>query len=162
MSPTSQVYSLTVNTDIYMLNKVQKWFESFQQYIPYRIWMQCNLVLIEAFSNVVHHAHQDLPPDTPIDIEFTIRPDEVELWVWDRGRPFDLKAQLEISLKRHASYDSINDIPTGGRGLIIAHRLADSWRYERQPDQRNCFIFVKRLAETAPQWTAKVPTEVAD
>jgi len=148
MSSVSQVHRLTVNTDIYMLNKVQKWFEGFQQFIPYRVWMQCNLVLVEAFTNVVDHAHQDLPPDTPIDIEFIIRPDEVELWVWDHGKPFDLKAQLEIALKRHASYETIDDIPTGGRGLIIAHRIADTLLYERQPDQRNCFIFVKRFAAT--------------
>jgi len=148
MTTTSQVHRFTVNTDIYMLSKVQDWFESFQSAIPYLIWVQCNLVLVEAFTNVVEHAHQDLPPDTPIDIEFTIRPHEVELWVWDYGKPFDLKAQLEISLKKHSAYESIDEIPTGGRGLMIAHSIADTLLYERQPNQRNCFIFVKRFSAT--------------
>ncbi len=162
MSPLPQVYRLTVSTDIYQLNRVQEWFAQFQSVLPYHFWMQCNLVLVEAFSNAVDHAHQDLPPSTPIDIEFRIGADAVELWICDHGKPFDLNAQLEISLKRHASYETIDDIPTGGRGLIIAHRIADSLRYERQPDQRNCFIFVKRLPENTRQGMPKVPTMVAD
>jgi serine/threonine-protein kinase RsbW len=155
LCPTPQVYRLTVDTDIYLLRKVQDWFEQFRQILPYGIWMQCNLVLVEAFSNVVDHAHRDLPPTTPIDIEVRVSQEQVELRVWDYGKPFDLQRELKNCLERHSSYDTVDDIPTGGRGLIIAHNIADTLLYERQPDQRNCFIFVKRLAGKAPEPTPK-------
>ncbi|MFN3927508.1 MAG: ATP-binding protein [Pseudanabaenaceae cyanobacterium] len=145
MAKTCQVYRLSVPTNIYMLSDVQRWFESLQQTMPQRIWMQCNLVLVEAFTNVVYHAHTYLPEDTPIDIECQVDEEGVELRVWDQGEPFDMEQQIAISLQQHADYKTVADIPTGGRGLIIAHSIADRLSYQRFPDQRNCFIFYKAL-----------------
>jgi anti-sigma regulatory factor (Ser/Thr protein kinase) len=59
---------LRVTTDIYALSKVQEWFKQFKPQMPNKVWMQCNLALTEGFTNVVCHAHEHLPEDTPIDI----------------------------------------------------------------------------------------------
>jgi serine/threonine-protein kinase RsbW len=148
MAQTSQLFQFSTPTDIFRLSQVQNWFETLQEYLPQRLWMQCNLVLVEAFTNVVYHAHADLPEDTPIQIEFVVDGDGAELRIWDYGKPFDMEAQIAISLEQHSDYSNVADIPTGGRGLIIAHSIADRLEYKRFPDQRNCFIFYKKFPST--------------
>lgn len=145
MNACHSVYRLSVCTDIYQLSKVQEWFEQFQGDIPRRVWIQCNLVLVEAFTNAVEHAHHQLPETTPIEIELTITDKSLELRIWDYGQPFDMESQIAKSRELHHDSVEIEDIPTGGRGLIIAQTIADRLSYVRLQDQRNCFIFYKEF-----------------
>ena len=114
--------------------------------------MQCNLVLVEVFTNVVSYAHAAMPEDTPIDIDLMIHSSQrfLELRIWDQGQPFDLEAEIDrltgTAQETHQS-DNVEDIPTGGRGLIIAKTIADDLHYEVAPDGRNCFVMTKSFAE---------------
>jgi serine/threonine-protein kinase RsbW len=137
-----QTYNLRVSTDIYQLNQVHTWFSQFQR-VPRKIWMQCNLVLIEGLTNVIRHAHEFLPADTPIDIEVTLLEGALELRIWDFGQPFDLKAELDRLSQQKFNPLDIDSIPTGGRGLAITNTVSDYFSYDRTTDGRNCFLIRK-------------------
>jgi len=146
-----QKYHIQLNSDIYALTKLQGWFQQFQELLPKLAWMQCNLVLIEVFTNVVSYAHEQLPEETPIDIELNLYSDEkfIQLKIWDHGEPFDLKAEIERASqevnKNWESGEDIDDLPTGGRGLYIANTVADEISYDSMPDGRNCFVMTKKF-----------------
>jgi serine/threonine-protein kinase RsbW len=113
--------------------------------------MQCNLVLVEVFTNVVSYAHEGMSEETPIDIEITIHEVEkfLEMRIWDYGGPFDLEAQIELATKevgKTRDAIEIDDIPTGGRGLFIAKMVADEISYRKMDDGRNCFVMTKSFA----------------
>lgn len=137
-----QTYNLRVSTDIYQLSQVHTWFSQFQR-VPRKIWMQCNLVLIEGLTNVIRHAHEFLPADTPIDIEVTLLEGALELRIWDFGKPFDLKAELDRLSQQKFNPLDIDSIPTGGRGLAITNTVSDYFSYDRTTDGRNCFLIRK-------------------
>lgn len=141
-TPVPQKYLLTVKTDIYALASVQEWFQQFTE-IPAKEWLQCNLVLTEGFTNVVCHAHEHLPEDTPIDIEVTLFPKALEIRIWDFGEPFDFHQKLESLTKERNEVVDIENIPTGGRGLIITAAIADEVNYDRTNDGRNCLMIRK-------------------
>lgn len=141
-------YHIQVNSDIYALAKLQEWFHQFQNLLPNPTWMQCNLVLVEVFTNVVSYAHEGLAEETPIDIEITIYKPEnfLEMRIWDFGEPFDLQSEIDraaLESQNSQDFESIDDIPTGGRGLMIAKTVADDIRYDTLPDGRNCFVMTK-------------------
>ncbi|OYQ66172.1 anti-sigma regulatory factor [Pseudanabaena sp. SR411] len=145
-------HHIQVNSDIYALAQLQEWFQQFQNLLPKPTWMQCNLVLVEVFTNVVSYAHEGLPEETPVDIEITLDKTKffLELKIWDFGEPFDLQAEIEraaIESQKNKDFESIDDIPTGGRGLMIAKTVADEIRYETSPDGRNCFVMSKNFAK---------------
>jgi serine/threonine-protein kinase RsbW len=137
-----QTYNLRVSTDFCQLNQVYTWFSQFKR-IPHKIWMQCNLVLIEGLTNVIRHAHEFLPTDTPIDIEVTLLEGALELRIWDFGKPFDLKAELDRLSQQKFNPLDIDSIPTSGRGLAIANTVSDYFSYDRTTDGRNCFLIRK-------------------
>jgi len=149
-SAVSQIFTLQVHTNIYALNQVQQWFQNCQSVLrlPKAIWMQMNLVLVEMFTNVVCHAHEFLPEDTPIDLELTCSDALLEIKIWDCGEYFDFDQMLQKRLseaKGAKNYESVDDIPTGGRGLVIAYQIMDYLNYEKMPDGRNCLRMQKRL-----------------
>ena len=144
-------YQIQVNSDIYALAKLQGWFQQFQSFLPKPTWMQCNLVMVEVFTNVVSYAHEGLSEETPIDIEITIHEAGkfLEMRIWDYGGPFDLEAQIELATKEVGKTKDaieIDDIPTGGRGLFIAKMVADDISYRQMDDGRNCFVMTKSFA----------------
>jgi serine/threonine-protein kinase RsbW len=141
---------LRVNTDIYQTKAVQQWFRQFDQ-IPHRILLQCELVLVEAFANVVYHAHEHLDESTPVDIEVILMTDAIEIRLWDFGQFFDLKQALADRKKIQdltTSVDQldIDSLDTGGRGLLITDRIADQLSYDRLSDGRNCLLVRKQLS----------------
>ena len=120
-------------TDPKALKGVLSWFENFHELpIPQEDWLQCQLALIEGFTNAVRHAHQKLPYETPIVIEAAVTDTYLDVKIWDQGPGFDFQTMLTQKLKTTTS-DS-----EGGRGLRIMYRVADIVEYERTPDQRNC------------------------
>jgi len=147
-----QHHHIQVKSDIYALAQLQEWFRQLQNFLPKPIWMQCNLVLVEVFTNVVSYAHAELPEETPVNIEVAIDgiQEYLELRIWDFGEPFDLQAAIEkatIQSQNNHNFKSVDDIPTGGRGLMIAQAVADEIRYEHHPDGRNCFVMNKKFGK---------------
>lgn len=125
-------------SDLKALDQVLSWFDQFnQESIPKKVWIQCQLVLAEGFTNAVRHAHKNLPNNVLIDIEVTLFPDALELRIWDQGPPFDLE-------KRFQEVKTTVDVQAGGgRGIAILQKIADKLSYTRTSDNRNCLLIIK-------------------
>lgn len=87
------------------------------------------LVLVEAYSNVVRHAHQDRP-ETMVVLKLELRSQAMYLEVWDQGKGFDLSTYLPPSPSAHQE---------GGYGWLILNRLMDKVEYQvKIRGQHNC------------------------
>jgi serine/threonine-protein kinase RsbW len=97
------------------------------------------LVLVEAYSNVVRHAHKD-QPYLPVLIRLELKDQDIALEVWDHGKGFNL-----------SDYSPPNpvDQQEGGYGWLIMHRLMDNVEYQLQVDGGNCL----KLEVTLPKIT---------
>ncbi|MEO0533131.1 MAG: ATP-binding protein [Cyanobacteria bacterium P01_A01_bin.123] len=129
-------------TDLKDLDRVLEWFEQFQSShesrIPENIWLQCQLALVEGFTNAVRHAHRQAPPETPIDIEVTLFTDRLEINIWDRGPGFDMGTWLKRMPK------VVDKNSEGGRGVRLIAKIADQMRYTSEADGRNRLYMSKR------------------
>jgi serine/threonine-protein kinase RsbW len=127
-------------TDPKALKGLLSWFDDFHELpIPQEAWLQCQLALIEGFTNVVRHAHRGLPVATPIVIEVCATDTHLDIKIWDQGPGFDFQAMLHQKLKTTTS-DS-----EGGRGLRIMYRVADCVEYLRTPEHQNCLHIRKEF-----------------
>ena len=137
-------FKLQVATKLEALQDVLKWYEELiSPCLPEKTGWQCEVALVEAFTNAVRHAHQDLPTNTPIDLEVQLYPNSLEMKVWDRGKPFDLKAQLQANQDNVTSLDK-----EGGRGLQFIKKLTDDLQYLSNLDYGNCLVIKKRYSQT--------------
>lgn len=141
-STTEDIFSLQVNTDLNALSDVLNWFEAVTNpRLPPSLSWQCQLALSEGFTNAVSHAHQNLPPTTPIDLEVSFVFNHLEIKIWDWGEPFDLKGIMTQA--RIEESQSINN--ERGRGLIILRQAVDHIDYIRDEKGRNCLILGKEI-----------------
>ncbi|MFS0517024.1 ATP-binding protein [Nostoc sp. UIC 10607] len=130
---------LKVNTDLTASPQVLSWFEQINQPpIPNKqIWWQCQTLLIEGFTNIVEHAHKNLPIETPIEME-AVRLDEyIEIRIWSQGEPFDLEQQLQ------QTFEFEDNVQERGRGLKIMSTIADKLNCEPTGDNRYCLFISK-------------------
>ncbi|MBW4520956.1 MAG: ATP-binding protein [Scytolyngbya sp. HA4215-MV1] len=131
--------SLQVNTDLNALVQVLTWFDQFHHPpLSEQVWLQCQLILAEGFTNAVRHAHRNLPPDTIIEIESALFFQYLEIKIWDYGQPFDLAAFV------NSLPPEIDQNAEGGRGLHLMRKMADELSYIRTGHDRNCLLLVKR------------------
>jgi len=86
------------------------------------------LVLAEAYSNVVRHAHRD-KPSLPVLLRLELKDREVALEVWDHGQGYDLSTYLPPSPE---------DKQESGYGWLILNRLMDRVEYRLQVNGLNC------------------------
>ncbi|MBE9207785.1 anti-sigma regulatory factor [Nostoc sp. LEGE 06077] len=130
---------LKVNTDLNASSEILSWFEQINQtlMINQKIWWQCQTLLIEGFANIVEHAHNNLPRETPIEIEVCLSNQQIEIRIFSQGKPFDLEKEL-----RETSELEDND-QERGRGLKIMSAIADKLSYERTTDNRYCLFISK-------------------
>ena len=136
----TQQFHLQVKTELEDLEEVLQWFESLIfPAIPQKMGWQCEVALVEAFTNAVRHAHQNLPKNTPIDLEVKLFPNFLEMRIWDRGKPFDLKAKLQTTKQETNSLEK-----EGGRGLQFINKLTDELQYLNLPNRRNCLVMRKK------------------
>ncbi|MEH1936538.1 MAG: anti-sigma regulatory factor [Nostoc sp.] len=130
---------LKVNTDLTASPQVLSWFDQMNQPpIPDKqIWWQCQTLLMEGFTNIVEHAHKNLPIETPIEIE-AVRLDEyIEIRIWSEGEPCDLEQQLQQTSELEENEQE------RGRGLKIMSAIADNLSYEPTGDNRCCLFISK-------------------
>ena len=141
-NPAIKQYHLQVKTELEALKEVLQWFEGlvFPQ-VPQKMGWQCEVALVEAFTNAVRHAHRNLPQNTPIDLEVELLPNFLEMRIWDRGNSFDLDAKL---LKGEQEVGSMEK--EGGRGLQFIKKLTDELQYLNLPNHRNCLVMRKKYA----------------
>lgn len=136
---TLQESYIETTTQREALKQVLAWFDQFQEApVPHQVWLQCQLALIEGFTNALRHAHEGLPTETPIQIEVILSPQAVDIRIWDRGPGFDLESVLTCK-KATTTPES-----EGGRGLKIMSTVADVLTYQRTSDHRNCLHIQKR------------------
>ncbi|HIK29229.1 MAG: anti-sigma regulatory factor [Oscillatoriaceae bacterium SKW80] len=95
------------------------------------------LVLAEAYSNVVRHAHKD-QPNLPVLIRLELKDRDIALEVWDHGQGYDLSTYMAPSPE---------DMQDGGYGWLIMNRLMDKVEYRLQIDGRNCLKLETSLPE---------------
>jgi serine/threonine-protein kinase RsbW len=138
---------IEIPTDPTALKSVLAWFDQFQASpIPRQIWLQCQLALVEGFTNAVRHAHASLPASTPIQIEVSISDRAIDIRIWDQGPGFDLNEALKAKLKAD---DEQIEQDEGGRGLKIMYLVADKLTYQinvGQGSQGNCLHLHKIYA----------------
>ncbi|MGB3403060.1 MAG: anti-sigma regulatory factor [Microcoleaceae cyanobacterium] len=86
------------------------------------------LVLAEAYSNVIRHAHKD-QPHLPVIIRMELKQGDFYLEIWDHGKGYETD-----------NYDPPNpeDKQENGYGWLIMNRLMDRVDYCLQIDGRNC------------------------
>lgn len=151
-----QTFALRVDTTLDALDQVLTWFESFRNAgIPDPIWAECQLALVEGFTNAVRHAHRALPESTPIDIELLLMPQGLELRIWDQGQEFDLEGfarNLSDPTSPNANLES-----EGGRGILLMKALSTHLSYSRQADGRNCLLIGKRFDDPGSRPRLSVP-----
>lgn len=140
-SQTIQQFKIQVKTKLEALQEVLQWFEGLVfPSIPQKMGWQCEVALVEAFTNAVRHAHHNLPETTPIELEVEFFPNFLEMRIWDRGKPFDLNAKLK------ASELAVNSLEKeGGRGLQFINKLTDELQYLNLPNRRNCLVMRKKF-----------------
>lgn len=134
---------LQVETDMEALKQVVEWLEKIVlPLLPEDLWWQCSLIVNEGFTNAVRHAHKNLHPTTPIDLEVKVFPNYLEIRIWDRGQPFDLEAKLHSIIQDQR--DPLEK--ESERGLLFMHKLTEELRYIRTDDRRNCLVMRKNIA----------------
>ncbi len=139
----TKTIQLQVKTDLNELVEVLAWFNQlYQDSIPKIDWLKCQTALAEAFTNVVRHAHKDLPLETPIVLEAALFSDYLEIRILDYGPQFDLEYKVSILPSE------VDETATGGRGLYLLKQIADGIRYTRNGD-RNCLFLVKKFSPVA-------------
>ncbi|MBE9000465.1 anti-sigma regulatory factor [Nostoc sp. LEGE 12447] len=130
---------LKVNTDLTASPQVLFWFDQ-MNHPPIsnkEIWWQCQTLLMEGFTNIVEHAHKNLPIETPIEIEAIRVNKYIEIRIWSQGEPFD----LEQKLRQISEFDENEQ--DRGRGLKIMSAIADKLSYEPTADNRYCLFISK-------------------
>lgn len=109
---------------------------------PVRAQRQLDIALEELFVNVAHYAYPDATPDRPgeVRVSYTYRaePPSITVEIEDEGIPFD-----PLSRPDAVTPTSIEDVPIGGLGILMAKRSVDEMRYERT-DGTNVVTITKR------------------
>ncbi|MBO3462646.1 anti-sigma regulatory factor [Aetokthonos hydrillicola Thurmond2011] len=95
-------------------------------------WMSLSnrlrLALVEAYSNVVRHAHKD-QPYLPVIIRLELKQQYITIEIWDYGEGYDINEY---------SPPSPTEKQEGGYGWMIIHRLMDKVDYQLQINGCNC------------------------
>lgn len=92
----------------------------------------------EAVANVVEHAYAGRPGG-PVQLRFTLRPDELRVEVIDQGATVDPRAMPRVDLERYAA-----ERRRGGFGVHLMTRLMDSVTYRRSGRSNVCCLQKRR------------------
>ncbi|MEM9772828.1 MAG: ATP-binding protein [Cyanobacteria bacterium P01_D01_bin.73] len=141
--------------------QILAWLESLNLDLTAAMMWECRIILVEAFTNAVRHAHKDLDHKFQkgragqvglanqtnqekqlfVGLIIEVWEDWLEIQVWDWGDPFDLPGVLEVMRRQNEAeplrYGS-------GRGLLLMEQVSDRLVYERRGD-RNCLAARKKL-----------------
>ncbi|MEL6938882.1 MAG: anti-sigma regulatory factor [Cyanobacteria bacterium J06598_1] len=137
---------LSVPSDLKFMEVVEHWLlESLQLEVDQEIdWSQVEkrlrLVVVEVYSNIVRHAHNE-KPELPVLIRIELEDNNLSLEVWDQGEGF--------KLDNYSAPDPA-DFQEGGYGWLILHRIMDRVDYQLHVGgDRNCLKLEKDLAASA-------------
>ena len=134
---------INVPSDLKFLNIVETWLvgcleTELKESVDWsRQSSRLRLALVEAYSNVVRHAHKD-QPYLPVLIRLELKEQDIALEVWDCGEGYDLSKYLAPNPLEKQE---------GGYGWLIINRLMDKVEYQLQLDGGNCL----KLEATLPK-----------
>jgi serine/threonine-protein kinase RsbW len=134
---------LHVPSDLRFLTVVETWLlESLKIEIGDQIdWTRqssrLRLALVEAYSNVVRHAHRN-QPDLPVVVRLELRDRDLAIEIWDHGQGFDISNYLAPSPEMMQEH---------GYGWLILNRLMDRVEYQLQVNGQNCLKLQANLLE---------------
>ena len=103
------------------------------------------LALVEAYSNVVRHAHRECP-NLPVVMCLEVHNRDLALEIWDHGQGYDpgeYRAPEPEDKQEH------------GYGWLILNRLMDRVEYQLQVDGRNCLKLESENPAPAPTRSCK-------
>lgn len=100
------------------------------------VTMSLNLVLEEAFTNVVQYAYTD-KNEHEIDLIIEKNSNELEITLIDDGEPYDPTEQKDPDINLSAE-----DRPIGGLGIFLIRKTMDEVKYFRK-DEKNHLVMVK-------------------
>ncbi len=138
MAADARVFSLTLPSDQRMLSVARTFVEavglacSLERGILHALVMATG----EAVTNILRHAHRDLPA-AQIHLQLQIQADAVVLLFQDQGEPFDITAVPHLNP---------GELRIGGRGVYLMRALMDEVTCQpRAPGQPgNTLRLVKR------------------
>lgn len=136
---------LHVPSDLNYLNIVESWLLGclkiqLKESVDWsRQSSRLRLALVEAYSNVVRHAHKE-QANVPVLLRLELKDRDIALEIWDYGEGFDM-----------STYFPPNPIDKqeGGYGWLIMNRLMDNVEYQLQVDGANCLKLEATLPELA-------------
>jgi serine/threonine-protein kinase RsbW len=137
---------LNVPSDLRFLTVVEHWLLScLEMDLGEKVdWpRQANrlrLVLAEAYSNVVRHAHKE-QPNLPVLLRLEVKDRNLALEVWDYGKGYDLSEYARPIPEQ---------MPDGGYGWLIMKKLMDRVEYKLEVDGRNCLKLEASLPAKEP------------
>ncbi len=133
--------SITLDNKLDELTRISSFLEETaeQWEIPMVLGMSLNLVLEEAFTNVVQYAYTDKEKH---DIELLMEKsgNVLIITIIDDGQPYDptKKTDPDINL-------DVENRPIGGLGIFLIKKTMDEVTYERK-NGKNHLIMTKKLA----------------
>ncbi len=140
MDNNIRIRSLILENKMTELERIQTVIEELAEEwdISFALSNTLNLVLEEAFSNLVNYAYQDEKPHT-IETRFERRPDRIVITLIDDSQPYDptRKGDPDITL-------SAEERPIGGLGIFLIKKMMDEVEY-KQVDNLNHFIMTKYI-----------------
>ena len=135
-------FTLTLPSEARLLSVARSFVEAVCHAHQLERSLTHTLVLVtgEAFTNIVRHAHRDVPR-AQVEIRLQLMADEVTLTFQDQGAPFDLTAVPELAP---------GELRIGGRGVYLMRTLMDEVSCQPRLDQcGNTLRLVKRCARLA-------------
>ena len=137
-------FTLTLPSELRMLSVARSFVEAICQTVQVDRAALHALVLVtgEAITNIVRHAHRDVP-NGQIEIRFELCPDRVILTFQDQGAPFDIAAVPHLDP---------GEMRIGGRGVYMIRSLMDEVTCRPRGEGRpgNTLRLVKHWGSTAP------------
>ena len=129
---------IEVESDLQAIDLVLLQFNKlYDNRISQQDWLQCQLALVEGFTNAVRHAHKNLPIETPIEIEFALCLEKITIRIFDYGKPFDLNNFINTMLAKDTNWLG------SGRGIAIINKVSDILKYDCISNNKNCLVVTK-------------------
>lgn len=145
---------LQIPSDLQFLTVVENWLLGALgvEFGEAEDWKQqagrLRLALVEAYSNVVRHAHRD-QPQLPVIMRLEWSDRTIRLEVWDRGEGYDLGTYLAPAPE---------DFQDGGYGWLILNRLMDKVEYRLKIGGQNCLVLETTLSSSETHASQVPPT----
>jgi serine/threonine-protein kinase RsbW len=140
MEKEENIKSLRLQNKLEELETISVFLEELAEIwdIPLALTMSLNLVLEEAFTNVVNYAYDD-KEDHFIQIDFEMKERVLSIKIIDDGKAYDPTQNADPDVTLSAEERSI-----GGLGIFLIRKMMDEVTYQRA-DTKNILTMTKKL-----------------